>query len=102
MRLFARPRLDAETWWSALEPLMSTQAQQDYYGTDPARVPVAAVTGPGTLLDLDTKRLAIVHVPTDAGLYAITLSRSPEAPEWKVERIAPPEPDPHTEDEAVG
>lgn len=101
MRLFARPRLDAKTWWSDLEPLMSPQAQQDYYGIDPALVPVTDITGPGALVKLDTRRVAIVHVPTDAGLYAITLSRSPEAPEWKVERIAPPEPDPHAEDEGV-
>ena len=95
MRLFARPDRPADAWWADLEPLLSAQARQDYYGVDPARVPVTAVTGPARLVPLDTELVAIAHIPTDAGLYAVTLSRTPQAPAWMVERITPPEADPH-------
>lgn len=99
MTLFARPGLSAEDWWADLEPLLSAKAQQDYLYVDPARVPVTAVTGKGRLVELGTELVAIVHVPTDAGLYAVTVSRSEEAPEWVADRITPPEPDPHAGDE---
>jgi hypothetical protein len=102
MRLFARPRLAQEAWWADLEPLLSDQAAHDYLGVDPANVPVRQVTGPGRLVPLETKLVTIVHVPTDAGLYAVTLSRSPEDPQWRAERVTPPETDPHGPDEHVG
>lgn len=96
MRLFARPELSPKAWWADLEPLLSASARQDYYGVDPSQVPVTEVFGPARLVPLGTKLLAIVHVPTDAGLYAVTFSRSKEEPRWAVERITPPEPDPHS------
>lgn len=100
MRLFARPGISARAWWADLKPLLSDQAQRDYYGVDPARVPVSKVTGDGRLVELDTALVAIVHVPTNAGLYAVTVSRSSQEPRWVVERITPPEPDPHAGDTA--
>lgn len=101
LRLWARPSMGADAWWDDLEPYLTAQAQQDYSYTDPANVPVTKLTGAATLVELDTRRVAIVHVPTDAGLYAVTLSRSPESPTWLVERIAPPEPDPHGREETI-
>lgn len=95
MSLFARPDLERQTWWDDLEPLLSDQAARDYAGVDPANVPVRQVTGPGRLVPLETALVTIVHVATDAGLYAVTLSRSPEHPQWRADRITPPEPDPH-------
>lgn len=94
MERFARPSLDRATWWADLEPYLSAQAQADYLGVDPANVPVRRITGPIELVPLKTHLVAIAHVPTDAGLYAVTLSRSEAAPQWAVERITPPERDP--------
>jgi hypothetical protein len=102
MRLFARPQLTRAAWWSDLEPLLSAQAAQDYAGVDPANVPVRQITGPGRLVPLETDRVAIVHVPTDHGLYAVTMSRSPEDPQWRAEHLTPPETDPHGPGENVG
>lgn len=95
MRLFARPKMSAEQWWTDLEPRLSAQARLDYFGIDPASVPVTKITGPVTLVPMSTKLASIAHIPTDAGLYAVTLSRTPEEPQWVVEQITPPEPDPH-------
>lgn len=98
LTLFARPQTPRGQWWSELEPLLSEQARTDYLGVDPAQVPVTKVTGPPKVVDLDTAMLAIVHIPTDAGLYAVTLSRSDEDPDWRVESLVPPESDPHAGD----
>lgn len=92
---FARPDLSPTDWWDGLAPLLSEQARSDYLGIDPATVPVTQITGKARLARVDTSMLAIVHIPTDAGLYAVTLTRSPEAPVWVVESIVPPELDPH-------
>lgn len=91
MRLFARPDVPAGTWWEDLEPYLSPAAQEAYYATDPANVPVTKVTGDVELVDASNELVAIAHLPTDHGLYAVTLSRSPERPAWAVERITPPE-----------
>ena len=91
MRLFARPDVSASTWYSDLEPYLSPAAQEAYYATDPANVPVTTVTGAVQLVDASNELVAIAHLPTDNGLYAITMSRSPEQPTWAVERITPPE-----------
>lgn len=93
MTLFARRDVAAGRWWADLAPYLSAQAAQDYRYTDPASVPPTQLTGTGQLVDLDTSEhlVTIAHLPTDAGLYAVTLSRSAEQPTWTVERITPPE-----------
>ena len=91
MVLFARTGVGADRWMKDLEPYLSAQAQQDYQGTDPANVPARKVTGRATVVATDSARLARVHVPTNAGVYLVVLSRSPSDPTWRVERITPPE-----------
>ena len=91
MRLFARSGVSAATWYSDLEPYLSPAAQEAYFATDPANVPVTKVTGDVQLVDASNELVAIAHLPTDDGLYAITLSRSADHPTWAVERITPPE-----------
>jgi hypothetical protein len=91
MRLYARPDVDAGRWLRDLAPYFSVTAQQDYQGTDPATIPARQVTGRPGVVATDSTRLARVHVPTDAGMYLVVLSRSPADPTWRVERIRPPE-----------
>jgi hypothetical protein len=95
MRLFARRNVSAEKWLSDLRPYLTAQAAEDYSYTDPRNVPPTKVTGPGKVIGTDSEYLVYVHVPTDAGLYAVLMSRSETDHEWKAERITPPEPDPH-------
>jgi hypothetical protein len=86
---FAQPTLDAETWMNNLYPLMSQAGAAAYEGTDPAKVPVHQVTGAGKILDGSTEVALIVEVPTNAGPYNVSLSRTgPDAP-WLADRIRP-------------
>lgn len=84
---FARPGLSAQEWMAGLAPFLSEQAMSDYAGTDPANVPATRVTGPVRVMPQPSDRLAGCGVPTDAGEYQVLLSRLPERPDWRVERI---------------
>jgi hypothetical protein len=87
---FARPNLDATTWWAGLSPLLSARAQLDYSGVDPAAVPAHEVTGAGSLVDDTSASVARVEVPTDAGTYTVVVSRIDGAHPWLAEQIRPP------------
>ncbi len=87
---FARPQLPRATWWSLLAPLLTPTAQAAYQGTDPAQVPVRAVTGPGRLVDETSAYLARVELPTDVGPYLVLLVRDGQGAPWLVERLTPP------------
>ena len=89
---FARPDVSAEQWWAELAPMLTPTAAEAYAGTDPAEVPARAVTGPAVLGPSPTSYLATVVVPTDAGEYAVLLSREGAGAPWLVERITPVEP----------
>jgi len=88
--VFARPDVSYEQWWADLSPLLSSQAQMDYQYVDPLNVPARAVTGDPILVDDDSASVAGVQVPTDVGLYVVTLSRADADAPWVVERITPP------------
>jgi hypothetical protein len=88
---FARPTLDDDQWWAELAPFLSDAARTAYEGTDPANVPVTAVTGPGELGPWESGYLAKVTVPTDVGTYQVLLSRAGQYTPWTVEQITPPE-----------
>lgn len=86
---FARPDLGYEEWIAGLYPHLTQAGAAAYEDTDPANVPIRQVTGPGTILPASTEVALIVQVPTDAGLYNVSLSRpGPDAP-WLADRIRP-------------
>lgn len=91
MTTFAQPELSAEAWWNAMLPLLSQQGAYAHEGTDPALIPVSAVTGPGEILEGSTEVSLIVRIPTDAGLYNITMTRPDSSSPWLAERIRPAE-----------
>ena len=91
MRAFARPSAPAGEWWREFSAFLTPQAIADYTGTDPANVPAHRVTGPGRVIGTDSDLLARIQVPTDAGSYLVLLVRSPEVPDWRVDRLLPPE-----------
>ena len=93
MTTFAQPSLDHDTWWAALSPLLTQQAQQDYAFVDPVNVPASAVTGPGVLRDDTSAYVATVEVPTDAGTYVLILTRTDATAPWLASRFTPPEED---------
>jgi len=91
MTAFARPTVDAGTWFVELEPLLTPAARTAFYGTDPDEVPAHAVTGPGRPETTPSAYLATVTVPTDVGDYRLLLSREDGAAGWLVETITPPD-----------
>jgi hypothetical protein len=86
---FGQPTLDAATWMNNLYPLLTQAGAAAYEGTDPAQVPVHQVTGAGIILDGSTEVALIVQVPTDAGLYNVSLSRTGASASWLADRIRP-------------
>lgn len=86
---FGQPGIPYRAWIDGLYPLLTQGGAAAYEGTDPVNVPVHQVTGTGMIQDGSTEFALIVQVPTDAGLYNVSLSRtSPTAP-WLTDRIRP-------------
>jgi hypothetical protein len=86
---FGQPDLPYRQWIDGLYPLMSQAGAAAYEGTDPQNVPVHQVTGPGRILEGSTDVALIVEVPTDAGPYNVSLSRSSTDAAWLADRIRP-------------
>ena len=89
MQTFAQPQLSADKWWAQMLPLLSQQGGVAYEGTDPSQIPVHQVTGAGTVLPDSTEVSLNVQLPTDAGLYNITLTRPDASAPWLADRIRP-------------
>ena len=89
LETFAQPDLDYDTWWAQMLPLITEQAGIAYANTDPAQIPVRQVTGAGTVLEGSTEVSLIVQLPTDAGLYNVTLTRAGVDAPWLADRIRP-------------
>lgn len=90
MRTFARPSLSAQSWWRALAPLLTQQARQDYSYVDPASIPARRVTGAARILPTGSGYAAEAQVPTDAGVYTLTLTRTGPGAPWLTSRFTPP------------
>jgi hypothetical protein len=88
---FARPNLPAGQWIDELYPLLSQTGAAAHEGTDPQNIPAHQVTGNGTVLPDATDVALLVEVPTDAGLYVVSLSRSSTDAVWLADRIRPAE-----------
>ncbi|AWB88136.1 hypothetical protein [Mycetocola zhujimingii] len=86
---FGQPELTADAWMEAMYPVLSPKGATAYLHTDPANIPVTAVTGDPTVLTGLTATYAIVDVPTNAGVYTVTLTRDDENGAWLAERIRP-------------
>ncbi len=85
---FTRRDLEPGRWWDGVLPFLSPQAAQAYAGTDPALVPAGEVVDEPTAGPSPSEHLAVVAVPTDAGMCSVLLSRSDDATGWQVERIS--------------
>jgi hypothetical protein len=92
LEAFARPagpEVDAATWWSRLEPLLSTAAAPVYASVDPRLVPYTQVQHVDPARRAGSDLLAAVTATTDAGAYDVLLSREDGASPWRVERLRP-------------
>ena len=91
MQAFARPDLSKGAWWARVSPLLTASAQQNMFGTDPARVPVTKLTGPSVALPNAEKDARIVTVPTDIGDYTLFLLWDRPTSRWLVQTAQPPD-----------
>lgn len=89
MTLFARPDLEAHEWIDGLYPFLTQQGGFAYEGTDPSLIPCHQVTGPGVVIGEASEYALIVQVPTDAGLYNVSLTRPTADAAWQTDRIRP-------------
>jgi len=86
---FARPDLGYNEWIAGLYPHLTQTGAAAYEDTDPANVPAREVTGSGTIPPASTEVALIVQIPTDAGLYNVSLSRPGADAPWLADRIRP-------------
>ena len=86
---FGQPELAYDEWIAALYPVMTQSGAAAYEGTDPTTIPVRHITGTGEIMAGSTEVALIVQVPTDAGLYNVSLSRPSATAVWLADRIRP-------------
>ncbi len=85
VRAFLRTDLPRDDWYVGIRGFLSEDAQEKYTTVNPRNVPNAEVTGEAVLVDSSSAFLAGVEVPTAAGVFAVTLSRSEVGESWVVE-----------------
>ena len=86
---YAQPELPYQEWINGLYPYLTQTGAAAYEDTDPSRIPVRKVTGPGVILPASTEVALIVQLPTDAGNYNVSLSRPNADAAWLADRIRP-------------
>lgn len=86
VRALVRTDLSEQDWYAGIRGFLSEEAQEKYRTVDPRNVPSTEITGEAALVDDSSVFLAIVEVPTAAGVFAVTLSRSEANQDWAVER----------------
>lgn len=86
VRMWARPRLDQDTWYAGVKPLVTAAYGQLLADTDPAHVPAHAVTGSPRPVSSSTAVL-VVDVPTDAGPIRVTVVN--DGGRWRVATAGP-------------
>ena len=94
LEAFARPsgpEVDAEAWWTGLEPTLSVAAAQIYERVDPRLVPYTQVLQVDAAQRAGSDLVATVSAGTDAGPYDVLLARADGASPWLVEQLRPQE-----------
>ena len=85
VRAFVRTDLSEEDWYAGIRGFLSEEAQDNYLTVDQRNFPSTEITGDAQLVDDSSVFIAIVEVPTSAGVFAVTLSRSEAGQDWDVE-----------------
>ncbi|WP_147915200.1 hypothetical protein [Ruania zhangjianzhongii] len=86
IRAFLRTDLSRGDWYAGIRGFLSADAQEKYTTVDPRNVPSTEIVGGAAVVDASSVFLASVEVPTGAGVFAVTLSRSEVGEDWVVER----------------
>lgn len=91
--LVAFMNTSSPSWFDDFTVFMPTDRVEVYRNVDPARVPVAVVTGVPSLSDRSSTAVVEVLVPTDLGVWTVIVvnSGSVAVPVWQVTRFVLPE-----------
>lgn len=94
MAAFLDRSLPADKWWEAFQTYLTVEGRYVWEGTDPRNIPATEMTAPPTTIGTPTSTRVQLSVPTDAGVYEMTLTRKAavgSAPgPWKVFELRPP------------
>ena len=88
MRAFCRPQLTRPVWIADLDRYLTLAAASAYATVQPSRVACTRVIATAHSGEGDDFT-QLVTVPTDAGLYRVTVTRALASERWLVFRIAP-------------
>ncbi len=81
---------DTETWWKAVGPRLTPEAQEIWKYTETRRIPDAEITGPARVLTVSGVD-AEVEVPTTLGTWTVVLFRNQPTDGWKASAIEIPQ-----------
>lgn len=87
---FAAQNLTQEQWWSGFSAYLTPEAQSVWQYTDATKVPATTVTGDVTVVDSD-ENAVVCEVPTDAGIYVVTVYRDDPTVPWLISDLTPQE-----------
>lgn len=88
MRSFCHPERTRQAWIAGLDPYLTLAAASAYSTVQPARVSCTRLTASARPGEGD-EFTRLVTVPTDGGLYRVTVTRATVSERWLVFRIAP-------------
>lgn len=91
VKAYARPDVSYDEWWNGIGPLLAPNAVQAYAYVDNEMILADQITGPAEIVDDTSAHVAIVAVPTNIGVYDVTLSRIDGHALWLVHRLTPPQ-----------
>jgi hypothetical protein len=86
IRLWARPTLDRNAWYTGVQPMVTPVYAQLLADTDPAQVPAHTVTGSPRAVSANTA-VVVADVPTDAGLIRVTIASTDGR--WLIDNARP-------------
>jgi hypothetical protein len=93
MGAYIRPGTDHATWFTGIRPRVTDQFAAELGKFDPTYLTVSKMTGPATASPDPKDSFQLdVSVPTDDGVYQVTMLRSTQTAPWLANSIIPPLP----------
>lgn len=93
MVAYVKPGTDHATWFEGIRPRITDQFAIELGKFDPAYLTVSKMTGKATAtIEVNNPFQVVVSVPTDDGVYKVTMLRSTQTAFWLANSIIPPLP----------
>lgn len=93
MAEYIKPGTDHATWFNNIRPRITTQFAIELDKFDPTYLTVSKITGKATATtEANNPFQVIVSIPTDDGVYKVTMLRANQTAFWLTNSIVPPLP----------